>query len=156
VDFFVYSEVIVTMRYSFSAALLTAIVSASAFAGAGDELISQGESQLQAGQIEEAIGTLHQAVSADPGSSLAYTRLGGAQVLHQEYDAGIESFKQAIKLDGNNANAFVGMAVAYLHTDRDALARAALEEAKRIDPSKQAKVDELIALIDERASGSEH
>jgi tetratricopeptide (TPR) repeat protein len=126
------------------------------FAGSGDELIRQGEAQLKAGQIEEAIETLRQAVAADPGSSLAYTRLGGAQVLHQEYDPGIESFKQAIVLDGKNADAFVGMAIAYLHSSRYPLARAALEEAKRIDPSKQAKVDELIAWIDERSMEGAH
>jgi hypothetical protein len=45
------------------------------------------------------------------------------------------------------------MAVAYLHTARYPLARAALEEAKRIDPAKQAKVDELIAWIDQRVAG---
>ena len=129
---------------------LAALSSTATVAGDGDDLVGQGETQLKAGQIEEAIATLQQAVAADPGSSLAYTRLGGAQILHQEYDGGIESFKRAIALDGKNADAFVGMAVAYLHTSRYALARAALEEAKAIDPEKQAKVDELIAWIDER------
>jgi len=130
--------------------MLAALVWVSASAGSADELIREGESQLKAGEIEEAVETLRQAVAADPTSSLAYTRLGGAQILHQEYDQGIESFKQAITLDGKNANAFVGMAVAYLHTDRYSLARGALEEAKRIDPTKQAEVDELIAWIEER------
>jgi Tfp pilus assembly protein PilF len=56
-------------------------------------------------------------------------------------------------LDGANADAFVGMAMAYLHGGDYALARAALEEAKRIDPAKQAKVDEVIAYINQREAG---
>ena len=138
------------IRIAVFAAAFAAIISSTTVAEQGDDLVLQGETQLKAGQIEEAIVTLQQAVAVDPGSSLAYTRLGGAQILHQEYEAGIASFKQAISLDGKNADAFVGMAVAYLHTSRFALARAALEEAKGIDPAKQVKVDELIAWIDER------
>jgi tetratricopeptide (TPR) repeat protein len=134
------------------ALLSAAILSTSALA-AGSDLIEAGEAQLKAGKIGEAIATLKRAAAADPGSSLAYTRLGGAQILHQEYAEGIESLKQAIALDGDNAEAFVGMAVAYIHTGRYALARAALEEAKRIDPGKRARIDELITWIDGRMAG---
>jgi len=86
-------------------------------------------------------------------SSLAQTRIGGALLLKQDYGLAIESFRQAILLDGANADAFVGMAMAYLHGGDYALARAALEEAKRIDPAKQAKVDEVIAYINQREAG---
>jgi hypothetical protein len=48
---------------------------------------------------------------------------------HSWYFEGMS--KEAIALDANNANAFVGMAIAYLHSGRHPLARAALEEAKR-------------------------
>ena len=54
-------------------------------------------------------------------------------------------------LDASNADAFVGMAVAYLHGRDYPLARASLEEAKRLDPGRQAKLDALIAYIDQRA-----
>ena len=134
--------------------LLLITASARVFPGDAAELIRQGESEMQSGQIAAAIETLERAVAENPESSLAYTRLGGAQILGQDYGAGIESFKQAIGLDGNNADAFVGMAVAYLHTGRYTLARAALVEAKRVDASKQEKVDELIAWIDERSKGN--
>jgi tetratricopeptide (TPR) repeat protein len=72
-------------------------------------------------------------------------------LLKQEYKAAIEEFRIAIKLDASNADAFVGMAVAYLHDGDYPLARASLEEAKRLDPGRQAKLDELIAYIDQRA-----
>ncbi len=112
---------------------------------------------MREGRVADALSTLEQAVAADPKSSLAYTRLGGAQLLHQDHASAIGSFRQAIMLDGNNADAFVGMAMAYLHGGDYALARAALEEAKRIDPAKQAKIDEVIAYINGReASGGAH
>jgi tetratricopeptide (TPR) repeat protein len=119
---------------------------------AGEELslLSQGQKLLAEGRIPEAVETLQRATAEKPQSSVAFTRLGGAQVLGQDYAAAIESFKQAISLDPNNADAFVGMAVSYIHSARYALARAALVEAKRIDSSKEADVDKLVSWIDER------
>ena len=115
-----------------------------------ESLVAQGERLLKEGAIPEAVETLRRAVQADPRSSLAYTRLGGAQVLNQDYAAAIESFKRAIGLNPENAEAFVGMAVAYIHGGRYPLARAALLEAERIDPAKKADIDELVAWIDRR------
>ena len=142
--------------YLFLVAAISAAISFHALASEAGALVEKGEAQLKAGEIDAAVSTLQEAVAADPKSSLAYTRLGGAQVMKQDYDAGLVSFKQAIALDAGNASAFVGMAVAYLHSGRYPLARAALEEAKRIDPSKQVEVDKLIAWIDRRASGGLH
>jgi len=134
-----------------NAGLLALLLMTGAQAVETEDLIEQGEALMQQGKNEEALEVLNRAVEANPESSLAYTRLGGAQLLQQQYAAGIESFRQAIMLDGKNADAFVGMAVAYLHTARYDMARAALEEAKGIDVSKTAEVDKLIAWIDERA-----
>ena len=131
-----------------AAVLLTLRVSA----GETESLLARGEKLLEEGRIPEAVQTLRQAVAAHPESSLAYTRLGGAQVLSQDYGGGIDSFKQAIGLDPKNADAFVGLAVAYIHSARYPLARAALVEAKRLDPSKTADADRLIAWIDQRTA----
>jgi Tfp pilus assembly protein PilF len=136
------------------ALLILAVASApslSALAADAEALIRQGETELQAGRFDAATRTLRQAVAADPKSSLAYTRLGGAQLMSQDYSAALDSFKQAITQDGKNGAAFIGMAVAYLHQGNDALARAALEEAKRVDPSKQEEVDKVISSLDQRA-----
>lgn len=137
-------------------AAVSAAFSFSTVASDAGALVDKGEAQLKAGEIDAAVATLQEAVAKDPESSLAYTRLGGAHVMKQDYGTALESFKQAIALDARNANAFVGMAVAYIHSGRYPLARAALEEAKRIDPSKQEEVDKLIAWIDRRASGGSH
>ena len=126
-------------------------------AGDADALIAAGESKLKIGEIDAAIVDLRQAVVVDPASSRAQTRLGGALLLKQQNAAAIDAFRAAITLSANNADAFIGMAIAYLHSGDDALARAALEEAKRIDPTRAAKIDELIASIDQRAmSGGAH
>ena len=54
-------------------------------------------------------------------------------------------------MDPNNADAFVGMAVAYLHSGDYALARAALEEARRLAPEKGAQIDQVLAYLDRRS-----
>lgn len=137
-------------------ALAGAMLAVSAGAGgAQEELLRQGERQLGEGRIAEALATLQRAVEQDPGSSLAFTRLGGAQVLDQQYAAGIDSFKRAIALDAENADAFIGMAIAYIHSARYSLARAALMEARELDPAKEGDIDKLIAWLDQRAGGSE-
>ncbi len=125
----------------------------AAAAGDATGLIQEGEARLKAGDIDAGLALFRQATATNPGSSLAYTRLGGALLIKQENVEAIEAFRTAIMQDGNNADAFIGMAIAYLHGADYALARASLEEAKRIDPSKSAKVDELIAYIDQRESG---
>ena len=118
-------------------------------------LISKGELQLQNNDIDGAIATLTSAVAEEPESSLAHTRLGGAYLLGQRYDDAIDQFQQAIGLDANNASAFIGMGVAYLHSGRLGAAKAALGEAKRIDPEKTPQIDDLISRIDQR-SGESH
>lgn len=114
-------------------------------------LLEQGYLETQKGQLSDAVKTLQSAVALAPESSLAHTRLGGVYVLNQSYRDGIESFQQAIMLDPSNSNAFVGMAVAYLHTGQFTLARAALDEAGKLDPQKQPEIDKLQAWIDQRA-----
>ncbi len=113
-------------------------------------LIQQGEAKLAAGETDAGLALFEQAAAQDPTSSVARTRVGGALLLAQRHADAIESFRQAIMLDGQNADAFIGMALAYLHAGDYTLARASLEEAKRIDPAKQTKIDEVIAYIDRR------
>lgn len=113
-------------------------------------LLQQGETLLNEGKLPEALAVLQQAVVAEPNSSRAFQRLGGAQLMSQDYAGSIQSFQRAISLDANNADAFVGMAMAFLHGGHYGQARSALEEAKRIAPAKQPKIDEVIAWIDQR------
>lgn len=114
-------------------------------------LIRAAEEQMQRQDIAAAVASLEQAVAAAPDSALAHTRLGGAYLLDQRFDPAIEEFQRAISLDANNDEAFIGMALAYLHGGRLGLARAALVEARRIAPDKAARIDEVMIWIDQRA-----
>jgi Tfp pilus assembly protein PilF len=137
-------------------ALFLLSLAASAWSADANVLISQGEQHLKTGKVDKGLALFRKALEEEPSSSLAYTRIGGAQLLKQEYGPAIDSFRQAIVLEANNADAFVGMAMAYLHNGDYALARASLEEAKRIDPSKQTEIDNVIAYLDQREGGGAH
>ena len=114
------------------------------------DLMQQGQRQLDAGELEQAMLTFEQVVAQNPDFALGHTRLGGVQLLRQDYRAGIESFQRAIALDSGNADAFIGMALAYIHLGQYGLARASLEEAQRIAPAKRAQIEEVLAWIDQR------
>ena len=47
------------------------------------------------------------------------------------------------------SRAFIGMGLSYIHLNRTALAQAALEEALRIDPSKEEQVRPLLEKLAE-------
>ena len=115
-----------------------------------EALLTQSYEMTEAGRFEEALEILRTAAREEPKSSLIYTRIGGVEVLRQEYSAGIQAFQRAIMLDQRNAKAFIGMAVAYLHLGQYSLARAALEEAGRIDPAKQPEIDNVLSWIEQR------
>jgi tetratricopeptide (TPR) repeat protein len=130
--------------------LLALVASATLANNDIEQLLQQGYEQTEAGKLDEAVQIIKQAIDKAPNSSLAYTRLGGVRVLRQEYSEGIKDFQQAIILDQNNASAFVGMAVAYLHMGQHNLAKAALDEAARIDPAKKPEIDKVLSWIDQR------
>lgn len=125
-------------------------------AAATQDLMQQGQRQLDAGELEQAELTFKEAVAQNPDSSLGHLRLGGVQLLRQDYRAGIGSFQRAIALDPDNADAFVGMALAYLHQGQYGLARASLQEAQRIAPDKGEEIAKVLAWIDQRSTESSH
>jgi tetratricopeptide (TPR) repeat protein len=120
------------------------------------DLMEQGQQQLDAGELEQAEATFKEAVAQNPDSSLAHTRLGGVYLLRQDYKAGIDNFQRAIALDQDNADAFIGMALAYLHLGQYGLARASLQEAERIAPAKREEIEKILAWIDQRSMESSH
>jgi tetratricopeptide (TPR) repeat protein len=125
-------------------------------AAATQDLMQQGQRQLDAGELEQAELTFNEVVAQNPDSALGYTRLGGVQLLRQDYRAAIDSFQRAIALDQSNADAFVGMALAYLHMGQYGLARASLQEAQRIAPAKRDEIEKVLAWIDQRSAAPSH
>jgi Flp pilus assembly protein TadD len=115
-----------------------------------DTLIQQAQIQSEAGDLEQASSLLNKAIELAPDSSLAYTRLGGVQLLQQDHRSSINNFQLAIMHDGKNADAFIGLSVAYLHLGRYSLAREALKEASRLGPDKQQEINNVLAWLDQR------
>lgn len=117
-----------------------------------DTLINQAQQQTEAGNLSAAQSILEKAVETEPSSSLAFTRLGGVQLLLQQYSTGIKHFQQAIMLDQSNPEAFVGLAVAYLHMGRYQLAREALKQAEQLDPSKTEEIEKVLTWLNQRSA----
>lgn len=121
-----------------------------------EQLITEAQALSESGDLAQARARLMRAIETDPQSSLAHTRLGGVELLQQDYQSGIKRFQQAIMLERKNADAFVGLAVAYLHLGRYALAREALKEAQTLGPPKQQDIDKVLAWLDQRSSRNGH
>jgi tetratricopeptide (TPR) repeat protein len=117
-----------------------------------DMLISQAQKQTEDGNLSKAQAILQSALETAPRSSLVYTRLGGVQLLLQQYSTGIKNFQQAIMLDQQNPEAFVGLAIAYLHLGRYQLAREALKQAEQIDPTKKQEIDKVLEWLNQRSA----
>lgn len=117
-----------------------------------DDLVSQAQKQTEAGNLPRARSLLEQAVITEPSSSLVHTRMGGVLLLLQKYTASIEHFQQAIMLEQQNSEAFIGLAIAYLHLGRYQVAREALQQAQQIDPSKRKEIDQVLAWMKQRSS----
>jgi cytochrome c-type biogenesis protein CcmH/NrfG len=76
--------------------------------------------------------------------------------LTQNYDRAIEQFQQAIGGDDQNAGAFIGLGVAYLHLKQAGPAKAALTEARRLAPDKRGDIDVLLERIEQSAAAPHH
>ncbi|MDR2001378.1 MAG: tetratricopeptide repeat protein [Zoogloeaceae bacterium] len=67
-----------------------------------------------------------------------------------KYSDAIHAYQDIIGSDSSNALAWVGLGLAYLHAGDHDLARAALDEAIRVDPSREAQLSELKASLQAR------
>ena len=119
-------------------------------------LIDAGNRHWEAGDLDQAAASYRSAIEQDSGSVDAHMKLAGLQIAQQEYRAGVETFQQAISLNAENANAFIGMAIGYLHLGSPQLAHAALEEALRIDPGRRERVEPLMQQIQARLASDPH
>jgi tetratricopeptide (TPR) repeat protein len=119
------------------------------------EPLKQGDELYASGEIKSALIYYEKAVKQNPDSSQNWFKLARTQMLDQQNLASVDSFKKSITLDNTNALAFVGMAIAYLHLGKYNHAKAALEEAARIDPARQAEVDKVLLQINHRLNTME-
>lgn len=132
------------------AAGLSAFALWSAQAAMHVDLVTQGEQQWAAGQLDAAQATFEKAVLAEPKSVTARMKLAGLQLSQQNFAASIATYQNAIGLDANNDKAWLGIAFAYLHTGKDALAAAAFDSAIRINPANRDKLAPVLDKLNAR------
>jgi len=120
-----------------------------------DTLITRAEQHLRRGEHAPGIALLEQAVGLAPGSYRARLRLAGGHLLARHYRQSIDEFQAAVSMlppnDPQRSKGFAGLGIAYLHTGRYGAARAALQEAARLDPSKRPDLDPVLAFLDRRS-----
>jgi tetratricopeptide (TPR) repeat protein len=129
------------------AALLALGSPAWAQASSISPLLTQGDEQWAAGQIDLAQKTFEQAVTAQPESVAARMKLGGLQLSCQNFKAATETYKEAISLDAKNGKAWLGLGFSYLHMDRNDLSLAAFNEAIRVEPSYKDRLAPVMAKL---------
>ena len=139
-----------------------AVIGAGSVQGGGEVAgstvagLAQAERLAGQGQIEAALAVYRQLSDREPGSARLHARVGGMLLLKQEYAAAVDSFQTAIGLDPeNNAEAFIGLGIAYVHLGHYGPARAALSEARRLKPRMAADLDQLVAWLDGRSAHRE-
>ena len=130
-------------------ALLVAAVSAQASSSA-QELVESGNAQWTAGDLDAALASYEQAVTADERSVDARLKLAGVRMARHEYRHAVEAFQAAASINPNDAKPFIGLGIAYLHLGQDSLAHAALTEAVRLDPARRDQLQPLLARIEAR------
>ncbi|MEO8134667.1 MAG: tetratricopeptide repeat protein [Betaproteobacteria bacterium] len=140
------------MRWSgFCLALIVAGMTAAATPAASPPqlatAISTGDQFWAAGNLDGAEQAFADAFRANPTSVEAGMKLAGIRLSRQEYADAIETYQRVIGIGAPNAKAWIGMGLALLHTGKPELARAAFEEAVRIEPARKNELDLLIAKI---------
>ena len=112
--------------------------------GGETALVAQGDKQWAAGRLDDARRSFEEAVTVNPRSPDAHMKLAGLQLSGRNYAAAIQTYQRIIGLDGNNAKAWIGLGMAYLHSGQHELSRAAFGEAVRADPSRKAQLAPLL------------
>ena len=95
---------------------------------------------------EEALELLDWIVAQDPDSFRSQYYHGAAQALAGQYEAAIESFRHAIRINDGSARAHVGLAEALGQTGRKAEAIDAYRRALELDPVNVRAVQRLREL----------
>lgn len=130
--------------------LVSATCSLGVFAETAAQSLAKADQFWADGKLDDAQKAFEAAAAADPASTDARLRLAGFQLSRQQTTACIANYQKVISQEPKNSRAWIGLGMAYLHSSRAPLARAAFEEAIRVDPARKEKLAPLIARLDER------
>ncbi|MDX2504020.1 MAG: tetratricopeptide repeat protein [Gammaproteobacteria bacterium] len=117
--------------------------------------LQEGDKLYADGNIKDALGYFEKAVQENPDSSESWFKLARTQMLNNRYSDSVKSYQKTISIDQNNALAFVGMAISYMHMGLYNHAKASFNEASRIDPSKKAEVGKVMQKIEKKLKSME-
>jgi cytochrome c-type biogenesis protein CcmH/NrfG len=132
------------------AGLLALLCSFSAAAATASGLVDEADRLWREGKVQQAQQRFEAAVAAQPDAAPVRLRLAGFQLAQQQTSASIASYRQVISQEASNSKAWIGLGLAYLHSGRRELARAAFSEAVRVDPARQEALAPLIANLEAR------
>jgi tetratricopeptide (TPR) repeat protein len=138
----------VTRITRFLLALLVAAGSSGALAGTAAEHLADADRFWAENRLDAAQAAFESAVSAEPDSIAARMRLAGFQLARQQTTACIENYHKVLSREPKNSRAWIGLGLAYLHSGRQSLARAAFEEAVGADPTRAEALAPLIARLE--------
>jgi cytochrome c-type biogenesis protein CcmH/NrfG len=130
---------------------LTLAGSFPAMAETASQAVARADQLWADGKLEQAGKAFEAATLLDPGSVDIRLRQAGFQLSQQQREAAIANYRLVIGKQPNNSKAWIGMGVALLHNSHPAMAREAFAEAIRVDPSRKAQLDPVLARLDEKA-----
>ena len=134
------------------AGLISLACSFAATAQTASQSIANAEQFWAEGKLDEAQKELEAAASAKPESAEVLLRLAGFQLSRQMMTDCITNYKKVISLEPKNSKAWIGLGMAYLHISNPGLAKAALEEAVRVDPARKEKLQPVINKLSEKSA----
>ena len=148
------------MKISILPLVFSSLLAVNCFAASLDENLQQAQQSWEQGNTEQAQQQFEQAIKDFPESAQAHMKLAGFYLGQQQHDASIGSYQQAISLYGeaqpqDMAKAFIGLGLAYMHSQRSSLALAAFAEASRLDPQRQAQLAPLVKQLEEKKAAAE-
>jgi tetratricopeptide (TPR) repeat protein len=124
-----------------------------------EELLRQADTAWAAGDVETAEARFKDAV-AGAADGMAELRLGGFYLSQNRLADSVTSFQAALSAGLPDARlqsrAFLGLGIAYLHSGKSSLARAAFDEASRIDPARAAEIQPLLEELDKKEKPMGH
>ena len=113
---------------------LVRLRAAAALAGVPREMIAAGGQPA----VSKATDELLASFMARPDDSASYHNLGNFRLERHEYDAAIEAFTTAIRLQPRDISPLVNVSLAYNLTGQNPKAEASLRRALRLDPTNAA------------------
>ncbi|RPF72627.1 hypothetical protein EG799_02045 [Aurantiacibacter spongiae] len=145
------------MRYAPAAALLSLFVAVSASVGFAEDhqpdpraaaLVAEGRSQMQAGNVQDAISSFEAALAVDPAYTAIYLDLASAARAEGLQGKAIHFYREAQERDPENLAAIAGEGEALVEKGAISAARENLSRLRDLCGSDCAETATLAAAID--------